>query len=278
MVYRDYFESPLVFLHFLKQRRQATQEAKLALNDELDHLGMYIKHNMYCLELKEYPDNTNVVFHGYREDLDKYFCAQYHPQLNPEKPSLRIPYLFVQILTYLEKNNVEDKVDIADYFLNFASDAKEQLCDQIQYALQRQRQTGHMLAFSAAGEDELSLRYTVFVFQPKVEGLSYEYIREYVLSTMLWNEDDNRTLLEFTFDKHNQLISLKHHLCTQAEINDTEYEKLWRQGRDRASMRVKNYLKDNAHIENSDLCPCGSGRTYEKCCRGRLNQMITHFE
>lgn len=44
MVYREYFKSPLCFLHFLKQRRMATQEEKIALNDELDHLGMYISH------------------------------------------------------------------------------------------------------------------------------------------------------------------------------------------------------------------------------------------
>lgn len=44
MVYRNYFDSPLQFLHFIQQRKQATQENKLALNDELDHLGMYIKH------------------------------------------------------------------------------------------------------------------------------------------------------------------------------------------------------------------------------------------
>ena len=50
MVYRDYFDSPLFFLHFLKQRSQATFNSKLALNDELDHLGMYIKHNCYNYE------------------------------------------------------------------------------------------------------------------------------------------------------------------------------------------------------------------------------------
>ena len=72
MVYREYFDSPLIFLHFLKQRRQATQESKLALNDELDHLGMYIKHNMYCLQLNEYPDDAEIKFYGYREDLDEY--------------------------------------------------------------------------------------------------------------------------------------------------------------------------------------------------------------
>ena len=44
MVYAHYFESPLKFLHFLKQRRAATKVAKLATNDELDHLGLYIKH------------------------------------------------------------------------------------------------------------------------------------------------------------------------------------------------------------------------------------------
>lgn len=45
--YKDYFESPFIFLNYLENRKNATQIASLRLTDELDHLGMYIEHNMY---------------------------------------------------------------------------------------------------------------------------------------------------------------------------------------------------------------------------------------
>ena len=86
IVYQNYFDSPLKFLHFLKQRRTATENKTLALNDELDHLGMYIHHNCYALPDDVSKKPTVKFFLGYREDLDTYFCQLYHPELNPQKP------------------------------------------------------------------------------------------------------------------------------------------------------------------------------------------------
>ncbi|AJC70485.1 hypothetical protein X956_03480 [Trueperella pyogenes TP8] len=37
--YREYFDNPLEFLHFLKQREIAALNERLTLNDEFDHLG-----------------------------------------------------------------------------------------------------------------------------------------------------------------------------------------------------------------------------------------------
>ena len=94
MVYKEYFDSPLTFLHFLEQRTLATKEPKLTLNDELDHLGMYIKHNYYTLELEDAKDYSRINFYGYRADLDNYFSKLYHPQLNPVKPTQILPDIF----------------------------------------------------------------------------------------------------------------------------------------------------------------------------------------
>lgn len=272
MVYREYFDSPLIFLHFLKQRRQATQESKLALNDELDHLGMYIKHNMYCLQLNEYPDDAEIKFYGYREDLDEYFCSLYHPQLEKQKPSLELPDLFISFIKYLTNSNIEMKVEIADYLLNFASDAKVQLCEQIRYALMRQSQIKCMIAFSSAGDDDSSLRYTGFVGQPNIKKFTDEYKREYVLSTLLWNGEKERVLLDFQFDKNDNFKSLKFIKYTTKDIKDNEHEILFNLGKSRALERVKIYLQQHEKIENDEYCPCGSGKIYEKCC-GRNTQL-----
>ncbi len=271
MVYREYFDFPLVFLHFLKQRRQATQEPKLALNDELDHLGLYIKHNMYCLQLSEIPEDAEVRFQGYREELDKYFCKLYHPQLEPLKPQLKNPTLLLQILKYLVEEDIENKVEISDYFLNFATDAKEVLCKQILYTIERQSKTHNMLSFGTAGCDEFSLRYTCFVEQPKVNVLSDLEKRRYVLSTMLWNEEPDRVMIEFSFDKKKQLIGLKYKKYTPSDISSDEVEKLAEEGKVRALMRVKLFLKQNGTIQQDEMCPCGSGRIYGECCRKFIN-------
>lgn len=272
MVYREYFDSPLVFLHFLKQRRQATQEPKLALNDELDHLGLYIKHNLYNLQLSDIPDGTQIRFQGYREELDEYFCALYHPQLRPVKPNLKIPTLFLEILKYLESSNTENKIEVSDYLLNFATDAKDILCKQINYTLERQLKTGNMLAFGVSGFDEFSLRYTCFVKQPQINALSNEEKVEYVLSTMLWNKEKDRVMIEFSFDKRKRLIGLKYKKYILSDIPDDKIKNLTEIGKSRALNKTNFYLKQNGKIQQDEVCPCGSGRLYGECCK----KFITH--
>jgi len=271
MVYREFFDSPLVFLHFLQQRRQATQERKLALNDELDHLGMYIKHNMYCIQLADYPDDAHIRFHGYREELDNYFCKLYHPQLSPPKPSLKIPSLFLEIINHLEKSSFEDRIQASNYLLNFSTEARDQFCKSVEYALQRQPQIGHMLAFGTAGDGKHTLRYTSFVEQPGIKAFTDEYKRQYTLSTLLWNDDPDRIMLDFLFDSNGQFVSFKYMQYTIADIEETERKMLWDMGKERAALRLHTYLKQHNQINLSDICPCGSGKTYQECCKNRLN-------
>lgn len=266
MVYREYFKSPLIFLHFLKQRKLATQEKKLALNDELDHLGMYISHNCYTFQTDLAPQNTYLHFYGYREELDKYFCSLYHPQLHPNKPLPNIPDLFLRILKYLEVEDIDNKVEISNFFLDFASDAKEEFCEQVKYALKRQLETKHMTAISASGTGN-SLRYTCFVSQPGILLLSTDEKRRYVLSSLIWNQDPERVLLDFYFNEKELFCKLIFKRFTAKDISEDEFEELNAEGKQRATMRMEKY-KANHHgkIGRNQLCPCGSGKKYKKCC------------
>lgn len=63
----------------------------MAMNDELDHLGMYISHNMYSITASEFSEEHLVNWHGFREYLDDYFCRLYLPELNPTKPLQEMP-------------------------------------------------------------------------------------------------------------------------------------------------------------------------------------------
>lgn len=269
MVYRDYFESPLVFLHFLKQRRQATQEPNLALNDELDHLGLYIEHNMYCLQLKNYPKDSFLVFDGYREELDKYFSALYHPTLHPEKPTQQHPDTIKMLLLYLEQNDVPQKRAIANYLLDFSIEAKNELDRQIKYTLERQKETKRILAVSTAGNSAHSLRYTLFIEQPHVNSFSSEYMQQYVLSTLLWNEEQYRTMIKLSFDTQHSLKGIEYKIFSINNIAKEERESLLRLAEDRAKFRVTLALQKLGRIEDDLPCPCGSSKKYSLCCRDR---------
>lgn len=272
MVYRDYFDSPLFFLHFLKQRRQATLEKKLALKDELDHLGMYIKNNVYCLQFSDISDDVEIVFQGYREELDKYFSSLYHPQLHVKKPSQTIPPLIRDIINYLEKSSNKIKIEISDYFLDFSSEERQQIVEYIDYALRRQMEIGCMIVLNTAGDDDFSLRYTSFVEQPNIKLFTDYYKQKYVLSTLIWNNESERVMLNFQFNRTNKLIKLDLKKFSIKDVADNKREALLQEGSNRAKMRVEAALKANRSISDEELCPCGSGLFYHKCCKVRLIQ------
>lgn len=267
MVYREYFNSPLMFLHFLQQRSLATQESKLALNDELDHLGMYIKHNCYCFQTDIIPTGSVGNFIGYREDLDNYFCKLYHPQLSPKKPLPNIPDLFLRIIHYLEVESIEGRSSIANYFLNFSTDAKNDFCNQVDYVLNRQKEIKREIPIHAAGVGENSLRYTCFVDQQGVIESSDSQKREYTLACLSWNNDPDRYLIDLSFDSVGNFIKVELKRFTLQDIKPEKSDQIYQLGKEVAERRMFQYHQTHkGKIGRNQLCPCGSGKKYKKCC------------
>lgn len=77
-VYADIFSNPLEFLHFVQIRRDALTSDHIQLDDELDHLGMYLRHNHYPKHALELVGGraTHLQFVGYRQDIDRFFAAR----------------------------------------------------------------------------------------------------------------------------------------------------------------------------------------------------------
>ena len=266
MVYREYFESPLTFLHFLKQRKLAAQEEKIALNDELDHLGMYIRHNCYTIYAREASADFHMLYYGYREDLDKFFSSLYHPQLHIEKPQQDFPHLFSQIVNYLETKKEKNRVEISSYLLDFSSEAKEELFNQVMYALKRQLETKHMVVINASGTGN-SLRYCCFVNQPGINLLSYEEKREHVLGSLIWNQETERVLIDLYFDEKQLFNKIEFNHFAVNDILPDEVENLKIKGQELAKFRMDKYKSSHSgKIGRNQLCPCNSGKKYKKCC------------
>jgi hypothetical protein len=267
MVYAHYFESPLKFLHFLKQRRAATNVAKLATNDELDHLGLYIKRNCYYMDFEDANDFSSISVIGYREDLDIYFGKLYHTELKPNKPKQELPPIIESIIQFLEKSNIYNKVVISNYLLDFSQDAKEELCNEIKYTLKRQIENHSYIALCSAGRLPTDLRYTCFINQPGIIIASATEQADYVMSTMLWNGDEDRVLLCLEFDIAEEITNVVFHLYKKDEIPFDRTEELFSQGKERAERRLTAYkLKYGSKIGRNEDCPCGSGKKYKKCC------------
>lgn len=73
MVYRDYFVEPGEFIEYLEIRKKATQNERLALIDELDHLGLYAYYKNYNEYIKTIPEANSLFLTGYRGAIDRFY-------------------------------------------------------------------------------------------------------------------------------------------------------------------------------------------------------------
>lgn len=261
--YEIYFDSPIYFLHFLKQRKIAIDIPQIAMRDELDHLGMYIKHNMYSITASEFPADHMINWHGYRVDLDNYFCRLYLAKLNPTKPKQDIPNEIIEIIRLLEQGTDENRIDTAHFLLNLSSEAKDDFCKAIHLALRRQSEIGRMVVMSAFGE----IRYCLFVASPGIKVMSTLERQDYVLSTIFSDESIPIMWIDLDYDKDGKLLGAKGKQCSYCDIPDGDIDHLRVLSVKYAKSRTESFQRQyHKKISRNDPCPCGSGKKYKKCC------------
>ena len=263
LVYESYFDSPIYFLHFLKQRKLAIDIPQIALNDELDHLGMYISHNMYSITASEFPAEDRINWQGFRQDLDNYFCKLYLPELNAKKPKQNIPNEIAEIIKLLELGTSNNKIDVAHFLLNMSSEAKDDFCKAVHYALRRQPEIGRMVVMSAFGE----IKYCLFVEIPGIKVMSAVERKDYVLSAILNDESMPIMWIDLNYDRESNLLGAKGKQCRYSDIPANDIDRLKELNVNYTKSRIESFQRQN-HIKvgRNDPCPCGSGKKYKKCC------------
>lgn len=265
-VYTEYFKSPLYFLHYLGHRRAATNIKSLMLSDELDHLGMYIVHNAYDIYADEFKECDSFVANGYREDLDAYFAGLHCSEVKCEKPEQEIPGLLRDIITYIEKERLSNRVSFANFLLDLHPDDRKKLADDIFALYQRQAEIHRMCPAIYTGD---ALMYGCFIAQDDIKLLDENYRLKYMYANMLKLNKSSCWYIVLEFNKEFGLNNIYYR---ELFIEDIE------KGYDKNELvqfaevifqnRVKTILakEHKKKIYPNDLCPCGSGKKYKKCC------------
>lgn len=261
-VYSDYFDSPLEFLHYLKQRKLATKNKALYLNDELDHLGMYIEHNLYSKTF-ENVTSGQIIAYGYREEIDKYFSSLINENLKLSKPKQKIPSEIKKIIRFLDKSNKKNKVRLATFLLDICSEAREEINDIIIKALIRQTEIKRMLQINLTGETPMC----IFCHQQYIKNMSYDESRDYTFATMIQMEDNYRIELHLFYDGNDQIKDVEFEFLKYEDIPKERIDELKKIGDRLSVLRIEKYKKENGKrkIGRNELCPCGSGKKYKKC-------------
>ena len=269
--YADVFDNPLVFLHFVEERMRAFQSEAIKVNDELDHLGLYLKHNMYTKYateiLQESDGHTHLGWYGYRSDVDKFFANKL---IEPDREyplKQNMPQHLNTVIDYLAKNTVPNRSEVAITLLNCADEARDKIWSQIDFVLARQSKTGKPLALSTYGEAKV----TVFCWQRGMLDRNHEFAQNHTQESMMVAEDARRLLLELEYDESNHLCGVHGGFITLEGLSTEQINKL----RDKADMlrqsRIKKALESSGKIGRNESCPCGSGKKYKHCCLNRFS-------
>lgn len=265
IVYSEYFESPLVFMHYLMQRKAATTVPTLALYDELDHLGMYIKDNCYTYKMEDLDPDSKYFYAGYREDLDKYFGALYAKGPSVKKPVQDMQPLFMKMISVIEKGSEENKVWLSSYLLNLSYDGRKNFEENINAVYNRQSIEKREFPVIFGGDGK-SVKMTCFVKQEGIASMGMNEKQDYIFATMIWNNEERRACIELAYDKNGQLLNVSGREFSIDEIDEGDFDRLKLLGAENAARRVELHKKRNRKIGRNEKCPCGSGKKYKHCC------------
>ena len=88
--------------------------------------------------------------------------------------------------------------------------------------------------------------------------------KENGIITSLSRKTDDRALLFLSFD-NGKISNINSEVIKLSELTPEEMEYYSKQEKILAVCRVAT-VRENRKIGRNELCPCGSGKKYKKCC------------
>ena len=112
---------------------KAFEADHLELDDELDHLGLYLKHNHYSTRGRELAgNNARVHFVGYRSEIDKYFRAKLLGDGGDKLLTQRMPAQLREVLRFLAASDKPGRSKVASYLLDVSGEWRRRIWDGIE--------------------------------------------------------------------------------------------------------------------------------------------------
>lgn len=263
-VYADIFEDPLWFLHYVDQRMRAFQSDIIQADDELDHLGLYLKHNNYSLYAEEMrgTSGAEINFTGYRSEIDKFFLERLYDDDAPCPLKQDAPARILEIITFLSGSAKPGRAALSGYLLDLDGDTRQSISDGIEQELAAQPTTRRPKPYSSHG----GVAFTVFCYTQSWARRNADNALDYARTVLLINNDERRLLLELSYTDEGALADVHWQWVELADIPPQELPRLRQAAERLRETRVANAKAQRRKIGRNEPCPCGSGKKYKKCC------------
>lgn len=263
LVYSESFDNPLIFLHFVRMRMEAFKHHDMTAIDELDHLGLYLEFNNYSSVAGEFSPKSNIMWNGYTDRIDELFSKKLQDSSSSTILYQKMPRHLFDIVQWLGGAASGNRSIAARRLL----DAEEKI----------RRQTEESVSNWLTGKPGLEGKGLIHIiggcrFSTLCNwgGISNEErIRGAVEKTkavMLKNREEDRCLICLTYTRQHELLNVSSILLNDSEIMPAERSHLAEFSQQEGIRRVTQHLAEHGSIGRNELCPCGSGFKYKKCC------------
>lgn len=266
-VYADIFENPLRFLHYVEQRMRAFQSDIVQSDDELDHLGLYLKHNHYSRYAEELQGQSGarITFHGYRSDVDKFFRERSFGAKTSCPLKQDTPTRILEIVDLLSQSNKPRRAEISAYLLDLSGAWREKISNGIDEELARQPTTKRPKPLSTHGGVNLTMYCWTESWARRDAAEALAHAR----TVLLVNDDRRRLLLELSYTDQGVLRDATWQWVDLSGIPVALLPRLRNNAEKLRQRRVAKAKTERRKIGRNEPCPCGSGKKYKKCCLGR---------
>ncbi|MCX5792459.1 MAG: SEC-C metal-binding domain-containing protein, partial [Elusimicrobia bacterium] len=260
-VYSDIFENPLVFLHFVEERLRASKSLQIKLDDELYHLGLYLKHNLYTEYAKQFNENEPMQWVGYAADIDRYYSRKASGIPDVHLPKQKTPKRIREINDILVKGTRPGRSRVVRALLNCDSYWREKIASGIDELLIEQARDMRPKSISTFVGEKIS----IYCWQEGVFDRNERFAIEHSQAAMIIRNDSERILIELFFDKNSSITDVCFKFLKLNSLSSFELEKVKELAESLKKARVSRE-RATTTIGRNDKCPCGSGRKYKKCC------------
>ena len=277
-VYADVFHNPLVFLHYVEQRTRAARSPILDLDDELDHLGMYMAHNQYSEHVedqhKERPFEL-AMFTGYRAQIEQLFADYLTNPASTRVLQQDTPKRLREVLQALARSPRQGRARVASYLLDRSGETRDSISDYIEKAVLEGPISDSPRTFATYGEGSqivVACLISGFPYRSEMEA------RTYAQTLVVMNNEVERLVLELTYSPSGVLRQVDWQWVRREDIPEDKTPVFRRVADDlrrarkgaviegRRSQPRESKKGNRRKIGRNEPCFCGSGKKFKRCC------------
>lgn len=110
------------------------------------------------------------------------------------------------------------------------------------------------------------VRLTIFVSMSGVVPHDRANALEHVRTVMISTGYSDRSMLELTYGEGGALIKLDWSVVSLEGLSANDIDRLKQAGEKLKEKRITNAVQSSGKIGRNQLCPCGSGKKFKRCC------------